>query len=127
MKVLRFIAILFIILLHGEAKAQQNDLNDFLKRFKIFTETNYPKVKWSMPIINPESNTTPMPNAINPRESYMTDPTTGLRILPEQGKVFDPKTGYIVSYNPEVEYYVDLEKGKIYKGKSEVKIEKQKK
>jgi hypothetical protein len=127
MKVVSYVALLLIMFIQVEARAQQYDLHDFLKRFKTFSAAGYPKVKRPMPVVNPGSNATAMPNAINPGHNFMTDLNTGLRILPDPRKIYDPKTGYSFNYDPEAEYTVDLEKGKIYKDKTEVKIEKLKK
>ena len=124
MKTLKHILGFVLIIVCSEAKAQDNDLYSFLEKFKIFTTINYPRLTTSMPIKKPENNSLLMPNAINPRESFMIDPETDLRIFPHQGIIYDPKTRYIISYNPEIKYYIDLKKGKVYQDKSEVKIKK---
>ncbi len=124
MKVLKYVFIAFIMIVPYESQSQTTDLSNFLIRFKEFAATHYPKIKWSMPLINPESRPSPMPNAIDPAKSYMEDPETGLRIFPQLNKVYDPKTGYTINYDPEISYHVDLKAGKIYKDQSEVKIER---
>ncbi|PSR51878.1 hypothetical protein AHMF7605_28620 [Adhaeribacter arboris] len=124
MKLLKYVLLLLTILFHNGLKAQQNDLADFLTRFQVFSAAHSPQIKWSMPSVNTGSNLAPMPNAIDVRESYMIDPGTGFRFFPHQGKIYDPKTGYQMSYDPEAKYEVDLRKGKIYSSKAEIKVEK---
>ena len=80
-----------------------------------------------MPLVNPGSNLTYMPNAIDTAKAFMEDMETGLRIFPQPGKVYDPKTGYSIDYDPDVKYHVDLKAGKIYQDQAEVKVERKQK
>ncbi|QMU27597.1 hypothetical protein [Adhaeribacter radiodurans] len=127
MKYVKYILVAFGMLIYFESQSQTNERNDFLVRFKTFTTAHSPKIKSFMPLVNPGSNLTSMPNAIDTSKAYMEDSVTGLRIFPQLGKVYDPKTGYSIAYDSDITYHVDLKAGKVFQDQSEVKVERNQK
>ncbi|MDB5262829.1 MAG: hypothetical protein JWQ14_2110, partial [Adhaeribacter sp.] len=63
MKFLKQAAVVLIFALHLAAQAQPSDLKIFLQKFETYAKTHYPKVKWTMPIAQPESSSYAMPEA----------------------------------------------------------------
>jgi len=122
MKSLKYVVAAFAFIGQFGAKAQANELELFLKKFESYAETYYPKVKWTMPIAKPESDSYSMLQGGGIIEAFMEDPKTGLRYYSSVNKVYDSLTGYYIDYDPDARYRVDTKTGKIYKGNSEVEI-----
>jgi hypothetical protein len=61
-----------------------------------------PKIKWTMPVVKPESGSYPMLEASD--GGFMEYPKTGLRHYPQHNKVYDPETGYYIEYDPGAKY-----------------------
>lgn len=123
MKLIKIITIAVAYLLHFNAHAQTSELKVFLEKFEIYSKTHSPKIKRAMPIIKPENDARSMPQAHV--EGYMEDRETGLRYYSQLNKIYDPSTGYYIEYDPEANYHVDTKAGKIYKAKSEVKVQRE--
>ena len=126
MKFLKYVSVIaaLTVVMHLEAHAQTNELESFLGKFETYAETHYPKTKWTMPIAKPKSGSNSMLEA--KVEGFMQDPETGLRHYPRRSEVYDPATGYYIEYDPEAKYHVDTKAGKIYKGKTEIKVKNKK-
>ncbi|MBC3540375.1 hypothetical protein ACFSC6_12975 [Rufibacter sediminis] len=127
MKTLKSLILLLAVALGPKVQAQTAayDLTNFLTRFKIFEAQHRPKVQDTMPVYQPKAReSVALPNAMGKHQGFMVDPVTKLHHYPQLGKVFDPQTGYSISFDPKAEYRVDVKAGKVYKGETEVKPEK---
>ena len=122
MKFLKYVAVALTLVMHFAAQAQANELKAFLKRFETYAATHYPTVKYNMPIAKPESSSNSMLEA--GVVGFMEDTETGLRYYARNSMVYDPKTGYYLAYDPDAKYQVDVQTGKIFKGDTEVKVNK---
>ncbi|WP_066833771.1 hypothetical protein [Rufibacter ruber] len=127
MKAVKMVLAFCLLLGAGAAQAQTPPagLTEFLARFKAFEDRHHQRQakQVPMPTYTPDSSRSamPLPNALKKWQSYSVDIATGLRYYLQLGKVFDPETGYSLPYNPELEYLVDVEKGKIYLNGRELK------
>ncbi|MCC9165918.1 hypothetical protein [Pontibacter harenae] len=130
MKSLNYILATVVVLLSFGAYAQSNGQQAFLKKFESFKETPYAKMSWTLSPDASESaaHSIPMPNPIDVTKTHTEDPESGLWHYTNIGKVLDPETGYYIDYDAHryYMYRVDSKAGKIYKGKPEIEVKRQK-
>lgn len=114
MKLLKYVVLALIMLVfHAEAQAQTGDLDVFLEKLKVYTGRHQANNKWTMPVIKPDYNQERMLSP--PIVGYMEDPETGFRYFPKTGRIYDLETHLAF----------DTQTGKIYKGKSEIKPQRE--
>ncbi|WP_207432705.1 hypothetical protein [Sabulibacter ruber] len=129
MKTIKSLVLLLALVLGFEVQAQTAgaDLTEFLAKFKTFEAQHYPKQEYAMPVYKPKSEKSEgIPNALKEGQGFAIDPQTRLHYYLQLGKVYDPETGYSISYDPKAEYRVDVNAGKVFKGEVEVKPERRK-
>ncbi|MBB6612162.1 hypothetical protein H7F15_14020 [Pontibacter sp. Tf4] len=124
-KALTTIVLVLLLALSSNAQAPTHELHTFVKRFEYFLKTNTAKLSLSA---TDSANTmpVPMPNALDATKTRVTDPSTGLWVYPNMGKVYDPETGYYIAYEGQYyyQYKADTASAKIYKGKTEIEIKR---
>ncbi|WP_347157576.1 hypothetical protein [Pontibacter chitinilyticus] len=110
MKLLKYFAVVVLLLACQAAEAQTSNLDVFAGKLKKYAATHQANGKWTMPVLKSTAGQALMPS---PKLiGYMEDSDTGLRYYPKLGKICDPETSYTY----------DLRTKKIYKGKEEIKI-----
>lgn len=92
-----------------------SDLCQFLEKLEQYQAAHKPKDSANMPVAKPQAPPAEMPS---PQViGYMEDPKTGLQHYFKAARIYDPETGYSI----------DLETGKLFKGKTEVSADNCKK